>query len=56
MPVKNIQLLKIYDCDFLEQKNGLFNEGYRDSYVNEKIMVSVELKNPLKIEMNLTNI
>ena len=56
IPVKNIQLMKIYDCNFLEQKNALFNAGYRDSYINEKIYVNVELKNPLKIDMNITNI
>lgn len=47
IPEKDIQLLSIFDCNFLEEKNMLFNSISRDSYINEKIIVYIEIKNPL---------
>jgi len=40
----------------LDQKNALFEEIIRDAYVDEKIYVDIELKNPLKISLNLKDI
>ena len=47
IPEKDIQLVDIFDCNFLEEKNALFSETLRDTFVNEKIIVDLEIRNPL---------
>ena len=45
--------MDIFDCHFIEDKNGLFNENIRTTFVKEKIYVDVEINNPLKIALEL---
>ena len=56
IPEKDIQMVEIFDCNFLEEKNALFSEICRDTFVNEKIIVDLEIRNPLHIEIKLKDI
>ena len=48
--------MRIFDCYFIEEKNCLLMDSVRDTYIGEKIVVVIFVKNVLFTDLELKDV